>query len=40
MSDVLGLVTGDQELGQEQRTGRKQRSPEGPSAHGHQKIGL
>jgi hypothetical protein len=35
MSDVLGLVAGNQELRQKQRTGRKQRGPEGPLAQGH-----
>jgi len=44
MSDVLGLVAGNQELRHEQRTGRKQRGPEGPAVNrwgqGHQRICL
>jgi hypothetical protein len=40
MSDVLGVVAGDQGLRQKQRTGREQRNPTGPSAQGQYGICL
>jgi hypothetical protein len=38
MSNVLGLVDGNQELRQKQRTGRERRNPSGLSAQGHHRI--